>query len=539
MIIYMNDTNSASVRLDGHLDRATAEWIGGWAWDPTAPDRAQELELLLDGISVGRFRADRLRPDLLEGGIGTGLYGFDLRVPEGLSRGQDREIRVLDPSGADLPGSPILVAAHAQAVPAEELLDHAVRHAVAMGGAEQAALLKLLSDHLAVLLPAPPPPQAALLHRLGHARDQRQPRPRALVINEGLPDTSRDAGSNAMLSHLRALQRLGFAVEFAPAWSMRPPAGLAAALEALGIAVWREPWAASVEEALQRGGDDLDIVYLHRFAVMARYAPLARRWCANARVVYSLADLHWLRAARAAGAVNGEPLPPSVAALQAAELQATHAADVVLTHSSHEQALLQVMAPGVPVHVTTWDTTASATAVPFEQRAGVAFLGGFGHPPNLDAALYLLDDIMPLVWAQAPDIPCLLAGSEMPDILRDRAGPRVEVVGHVPDLAALWDRVRISVAPLRFGAGLKGKVLESLAAGIPCICTPVAAEGFAFTPPLDQLLAASTAEIAAAILRLHGDAGRNAVLAAAGRDLVARDFSTAALDDALRVALGL
>ena len=85
-------------------------------------------------------------------------------------------------------------------------------------------------------------------------------------------------------------------------------------------------------------------------------------------------------------------------------------------------------------------------------------------------------------------VPCVIAGHRPPAALLARAGEQVRVLASLPDAAALWRQVRVSAAPLRFGAGIKGKVMESLAVGIPCVCAPLAAEGIALP---ESLLAAA------------------------------------------------
>src|SRR5260370_30895856 len=207
---------------------------------------------------------------------------------------------------------------------------------------------------------------------------------------------------------------------------------------------------------------------------MAKYAGLVRRWCPQARLIYCLADLHHLREARAEavrsggdpdGGISDESVSDGVAALRAAEWNAVLAADATITHSSHEAALLQEAVPEAAVHLVPWLVRPQPAPAPFAGRAGVVFLGSYGHPPNLDAAWWLLDRVMPEVWAQDPAIKLLLAGSDLPDSLRAHAqaspGP-VEVGGQVADLATLWGQARLSLAPLRFGAGLNAKWLTSL-----------------------------------------------------------------------------
>ncbi len=98
--------------------------------------------------------------------------------------------------------------------------------------------------------------------------------------------------------------------------------------------------------------------------------------------------------------------------------------------------------------------------------------------------------------------------------------------------------VRLTVAPLRFGAGIKGKVLDSLAAGLPCVMTPIAAEGLELTGPLAGLVGADVAALAALILRLHADQEANEQIGALGCRMMAEGFSQERVNGLMAEALG-
>ncbi len=201
------------------------------------------------------------------------------------------------------------------------------------------------------------------------------------------------------------------------------------------------------------------------------------------------------------------------------ECTAAWSADAVITHSAEEAALLRDAVPGASVHVVPWAVPVSPAgrrAAPFRRPGGVAFIGHGAHAPNADAASWLVEEVMPLVWQADPAIGCVLVGSALPERVRTLAGPGVTVLGHVPDLRTVFDRVRLTVAPLRFGAGIKGKVLTSLAARTPCVMTPVAAEGLDLPPVLRDLVAQDAAGLASLIVRLHGDEARVRAAARAG-----------------------
>jgi glycosyltransferase involved in cell wall biosynthesis len=173
-------------------------------------------------------------------------------------------------------------------------------------------------------------------------------------------------------------------------------------------------------------------------------------------------------------------------------------------------------------------------------RLGVAFVANYGHAPNVDAARFLAETVMPLVWERDPAIPCLLAGSRMPAAIRRlaRPGPHecVLTLGHVPDLTAFLGGVRLTVAPLRYGAGVKGKVLASLAAGVPCVMTPVAAEGIDLPPLLAGLVGATPAALAERIVRLHA-AVAHPDLGHAGMAVIEAGYSPARVQAALGAAI--
>lgn len=186
-----------------------------------------------------------------------------------------------------------------------------------------------------------------------------------------------------------------------------------------------------------------------------------------------------------------------------------------------------------------WTVPARPVAAAFAERSGVAFVGGYRHAPNADAARFLVEQVMPLAWQQAPGIEVVLVGSTMPDAVRRLAGRRVRALGHVPDLGAVLDRVRLTAAPLRYGAGLKGKVLTSLAAGLPCAMAPVAAEGMALPKPLARCVAATPEALAAVIVALHEDPARNRAAAEAGLAWVRQACSAERVDRLLAEACGL
>jgi autotransporter passenger strand-loop-strand repeat protein len=528
--------------LDGSLDDVSHTLINGWAFDPSQPGVAVWLEVLVDDGLVGRVLADLHRPDLEHGGIADGHHGFALWLQHGLSPLTPHVVRVRRVGdGCELPGSPRLLEARESATVARgaELLRalqaaaHAAPDVAALdgmlwslhGGIERVRKIRA-ERQLNTKQP---------LALLARANGEPNPTRRALVIDDRLPDATRDAGSNAILGHMRALIALGYAVEFVPAKETISEA--APHVPGFDAVRWHAaPAITSVEDVLRRNAGAYELIYLHRLSNALAYAGLSRQWCPRAHVLYSVADLHHLRLERQGRVLGETKLLARARALKQAEFLAMRTADAVITHSPAEAAYLARETPGARVHVVGWPVTIAPRNVRFGQRAGVAFIGSADHDPNRDAVLWLINEIMPRVWECDAGVICEIVGAGWPAVLKQNLDRRIRIVGPVADLAAVFDRVRLTVAPLRFGAGIKGKVLESFAAGVPCVMTSVAAEGLPLSPGLRRLVGDTRDQIANLICHLHGSARRNATLGRAGMKMVADAFAFARVRDDLRAA---
>ena len=361
---------------------------------------------------------------------------------------------------------------------------------------------------------------------------------RALVLDTRLPVCGRDAGSSALLSHMHGLRRLGYAVSLAVSDNSSVSDDAVRDLARQGITVCRPPVYSSVEEVLRRQAGSVDVVYLHRVSIASRYLNLVRQYLPRARVLYSVADLHHVRLERQALVEDRPELRLLSRRCKQEELTAALLSDVVLTHSEEEATLLRQVVPAARVHRVPWEVPVRAKQPAFADRHGVAFIGNYAHAPNRDAAHWLIEEVMPLVWETHRHITCLLVGSEMPAGIRSLSRPGVIVLGHVLELhETLLDRVRLTVAPLRFGAGVKGKVLDSLAAGVPCVMSEVAAEGIALGKSLRSLVTRNAQDMASAICTLHEEEGLHQRVSRAGRHLLKVQNSKKVVTNALIAAI--
>jgi glycosyltransferase involved in cell wall biosynthesis len=542
--------SAAATSFQGHLAHVSRGWLAGWAWDSAQGASPVTLEVLDNGVRIAGVVANLYRQDLAHAGIGDGRHGFELYIPGGLSPDTRHTLHVRRESdGADLRDSPAILEAAGRF---DAKLEQTVAHAIdaLLPGPTQDHVLHFIAAQTERLLRNRAEAEGKRAERQAHRHFRRRwggtdtscqvedPGLQALVVDDDSPAPSRNAGSQAILSHMRSLQRLGYQVSFAAANSMACPDATRKMLEAEGFQLCTAPFYASVEEVLRLRAQCFDTVYLHRACNAAKYLAMIRCHCPNARVLYSVADLHYMRLERQAAIEERPDLMARSRRMRLTECTCAWSADAVITHSRFEADLLRRTVREANVQLVPWHVPLSGPPTGWAHRQGVVFVGGYAHHPNVDAARFLAEEVMELVWRRNRNIHCLLVGTDMPAAIRGLQRPGINVLGQIDDIAAIYHQVRLSVAPLRYGAGVKGKVLESLAAGLPCVMTPVAAEGIGLPEPFNDLIRADAAGIAETILRLNDNPDLCQHLGAAGRAFIAANFNEARVDTAMTAALG-
>lgn len=346
-----------------------------------------------------------------------------------------------------------------------------------------------------------------------------------LIIDSLTPDAGRDSGSLRLLNLMRLLREQGAHVVFLPA--NRSHAGVATGvLQQLGVEVWYAPWVKRVPAWLREHGSRFDSVLLCRHYVASEFLPLLRRHAPQARIVFDTVDLHYLREQRGADISNDAAQQRNALRTRTLELDVIAKADTTLVVSEIERALLARDAPQAQVEVLSNLHRIAGPGHLFDQRKDIVFVGGFRHPPNVDAVRWFVEDVFPQVRAVLPDVVFHCVGSDVPPAIRSLdVHPGVRIHGHVPDIAPCMDGMRVAVAPLRFGAGVKGKINMSMAHGQPVVATSCAAEGMHLSDGFDVLVADDARVFADAVLRLYQDETLWQTLADNGLDNVGRHFS--------------
>jgi O-antigen biosynthesis protein len=373
------------------------------------------------------------------------------------------------------------------------------------------------------------------------ARERNVPVATILVIDHYVPQPDRDAGSRVMVEFMRQFMAMGMKVIFWPdnLWNMPV---YTRQLQSMGIEViYGEHRPDAFDTFIAKRGSAIDHVLLSRPNIAINYIEALRKHT-QARLIYFGHDLHCMRLRRQQQVTGDSAFGQEADAIERIERKLWACCDVVLYPSEEEVAELLAIAPGVnamSVPLYCFDTVVEDAASNLGERNDVLFVAGFAHPPNVDAACWLVEEIFPAVRKQIPGVTLQLVGSNPSDQVTALASPDVQVLGYVDDatLASLYRSSRVVVAPLRFGAGVKLKVLEAMQQGVPLVTTSVGAQGL---PELKNVacVADDPMGIAEAIIRMLDDDDAWRVVSKRGTEYIAHRFSVEAMTLALMQALG-
>lgn len=379
---------------------------------------------------------------------------------------------------------------------------------------------------------------------LFRARDRSRRRPHVAVVDHSVPAWDADAGSRLTWLYLKLLAAEGFQVSFLPmnGFAAQP---YTRALQDLGIEVVHGHQHGPQQRAwLARHGRALHAVYLHRPHVADAYLTHVKEHAPQARVIYQCHDLHHLREQRRHEVDGGSGEAPEARRWRAIEQRVLAAADVIHTPSAFERAWIAERFPDkvvrdVPIYF--WDHAPLDGAAPdggslaARAPADLLFVGGFRHPPNEDAVLWCAREILPRVRAGIPGARLIVVGGHPTPALQALPAEAVVLRGRLGDaeLGDAYRAARLALVPLRWGAGVKGKLVEALAWGLPVVATPTGAEGI---PGAEQALAieADPARFAAAVVALLRSEQAWRAQRLAGLELIARDYSLARARDIIR-----
>jgi len=349
-------------------------------------------------------------------------------------------------------------------------------------------------------------------------------RRRVLVIDACMLTPDQDAGSVRMQHVLEIMVSLGCKVTFiADNLEYRQP--YVANLQQRGVEVQFHPYARSIPEFLAAHGQEFDIVILSRHYVAIKHIGTARVFASGALLVFDTVDLHFLREERRLELDVSRIGRRAAAAKRDEELALIRKADMTLVVSHVEMELLNRLAPDARVMLLSTIHESVDVGRPFAEREGILFIGGFRHPPNTDAVLWYAKEILPRIRERLPGVKTYIVGMEPPPTVSALVAADFVVTGYVPDVAPYLTDCRVSISPLRYGAGVKGKVNHAMSYGLPVVATTPSIEGMHLTPDMEVLVADDPAAFADAVVRAYTDQALWTTLSQGGRDNVSKHFS--------------
>jgi glycosyltransferase involved in cell wall biosynthesis len=270
-----------------------------------------------------------------------------------------------------------------------------------------------------------------------------------------------------------------------------------------GIEVVHHPYIKKVRDYLISRGSEFDAVVLSRCDFARKHIADVRLHAPQSRIIFDTVDLHFLRIDREAQVTSDPDVRQRAREKEELEYDLIDRADETWVVSSVEQKLLQEKWPEKSIQLVSNIVDIPGSSTPFSLRRDFLFIGGFQHTPNIDAVIFFLEQIYPLVKERLGDAKFYIIGDKAPPEVVALATEDVIVTGLQRDVRPFFESVKLSVAPLRYGAGVKGKINQSMGFGVPVVATSLAVEGMALTDHEDILIAEEPEDFAHALIELY------------------------------------
>lgn len=342
-----------------------------------------------------------------------------------------------------------------------------------------------------------------------------------LCIGQRFPRPDEDSGSVRMTGILQIFRALDHEVTFYSD-ELYPSTHHTSALAAMGV---KTVSGGPLHARLLAGHlGEPDIVILGRADVAALHFATVRTEVPNGRVIFDTVDLHYLRFARQASLTRDRRDSFRALTAKATELSVADSSDLTWVVSEEEKRILTSACSTARISVVSNIHELGPTPRAFAERRDIGFIGGFQHEPNVDAVTYFVEEVMPLLRPQLR-IELFVVGSDCPPSIRALEAPDIHVLGHVSDLGPLLSRWRVFVAPLRYGAGVKGKIGQALSFGLPTVTTAIGAEGMKLRHDQEILVANTPQEFVSSISELYENPKKWERLSGRGREYVRNNLS--------------
>lgn len=541
----MTTTPPATPQYRGYIDWVASGFIRGWVYLPNQPNEPIDFKLLLDGIEILRSTANLYREDLVKAGFGNGEHGYccphhlstdkltgkilqivdldnihigkSFTVPcEDVSsitvtsvavehysllfsieseKDENVTLQLFHDNRRFWQGAKILKkGANRLGLPVCADIIDGKNHTITLGSLSK--VNSLWQQDIAVSI------DTAAEQLFSFAKNHNN-KPVIVMIDRSIPRPDQDAGSYAAIQEIRLLQALGFHIVFIPDDFTYSPE-YTPLIQGMGVEVFFSPYFLNSADALNSVLPTASAVYITRYHYVEKHIETIKTFSATLPIIFNNADLHFLREIRQANLLNDPVILQKALKTRDREIEVMQRVDAILSYSEFEHAVITShILQSKKVHKCPWVIEVPKDKVSFSEREGVAFLGGYEHPANVEAVKFFIEEVMPLLRQNKRSISVYIYGSHMPASFHQYASDDVHIKGYVKSLDDVFLKHRVFIAPLFFGAGVKGKVLTAAAYGMPCVLSPIAIEATGLVHNVSALVAGAREEWAKDVVRLH------------------------------------
>ncbi len=340
---------------------------------------------------------------------------------------------------------------------------------------------------------------------------------RLLVVDPFLPMWDRSSGSLRLFNYLNLLKQMNAHITFIARLGSTDPK-YKQRLQQLGIEVYEND-----EKALHAAGlvarkifspipyetlfkeRAFDYAIISFWYLAEYFMDVIRNHSPKTTVIVDSVDIHFVRELREARLKHDRTLEKKALARKQRELTVYRKADRVWVVTEQDKAQIAGKIGHVPIDVLPNIHQPVKEQKQFQETEHLLFVGNFAHPPNTDAVRFLVQNIFPKIKAQLPQVKLYIVGNNPTPEIQGLQNDDIIVTGYVPDLKPYLLKARVSVSPLRYGAGMKGKIGEALSYGLPVVTTSVGAEGMDLVHETHALIADEPTAFAQAVVRLYKD----------------------------------
>jgi GT2 family glycosyltransferase len=334
------------------------------------------------------------------------------------------------------------------------------------------------------------------------ARDRSLPGKIILYIDHCIPLFDQDGASFITYQYLKAMKSLGYKIVFWPQ-DLNPVEPYTGILQQMGIEVVYGD--VSFEKYMKKNGHYINTAFVSQPMGSLPYVDILKKYT-KAKILYMAHDLHYLREMRGKASVNyGEE--KEIEKTKKSEIELMMKSDKALFFSDKEVEYLKDNAPKITAECIPWtqEINIGKSEIRSENRKGLLFVGAFGHAPNIDAIAWFCKDIFPEIAKKNRRAELYIVGSNPTAQILKIQGNKIHVTGYVRDLKPYYDKAKVFIAPIRFGAGFKTKIAHAMSYGLPVVTTSIGAEGMGLTDGQNVLIADDAKTFAQKVIQLYFD----------------------------------